>query len=121
MKALLLAAHGSRVARSNEEFNALAERLSKHLSGRYDAISTAFLELATPSIESEIDRLVQDEGADRIRILPCFLLEGSHVGSDIPAIVEAARQKHPRVRIELKPHLAADPAFVNYLAQIAAN
>ncbi|MEX1056724.1 MAG: CbiX/SirB N-terminal domain-containing protein [Natronospirillum sp.] len=119
MKALLLAAHGSRVDRSNEEFQVLAERVSKHLSGRYDVITTAFLELATPTIGDEIDRLVA-AGAERIRILPCFLLEGSHVGEDIPALVATARDKHPGVKMELQPHLAADPQFVNYLAQVAA-
>ncbi len=119
MKALLLAAHGSRVDRSNEEFHALAKRVTKHLSGRYDVITTAFLELTEPKIDAEIDRLCA-EGAKRIRVLPCFLLNGSHVGTDIPAIIEAAREKHPQVKIELQPHLAADPAFVNYLAQVAA-
>ncbi len=120
MKALLLAAHGSRVTRSNEEFVALADRVAKHLSGRFELISTAFLELTEPRIDTEIDRLCA-QGATLIRVMPCFLLEGSHVGTDIPEIIEAARVRHPRVRIEVQPHLAADPAFVNYLAQVAAH
>ena len=117
-KALLLAAHGSRLQSSNEEFETLAGRISASLQGDYDRVATAFLELAEPGIDTVLDRLAT-AGASEIRVKPCFLLAGTHVRNDIPAIVSAARERHPEVRIELLPHLAADDGFVEYLTALA--
>lgn len=118
-RVLLLAAHGSRLKSSNEEFERLAGQVRERLPADYDQVATAFLELSEPGIDTTLDRLVA-EGASEIRVMPCFLLAGTHVRNDIPGIVEEARERHPQVRIELLSHLAADAGFVDYLTGLAS-
>lgn len=113
-----MVAHGSRLTSSNEEFVALAKRVEDQLAGQFDRTATAFLELAEPYIDTALTQLI-DQGATDIEVMPCFLLAGTHVRNDIPGIVADVQQQHPAVRIHLQPHLAAEPAFINYLAQQA--
>lgn len=103
--AVLLVAHGSQVPESNAEIERLAARLAERLvPGR--AVSHAFLELAEPSIPQGIDALVR-AGAKRILVIPYFLSAGRHVGEDIPGLVEAARDRHPGLSIEMTEHFGA--------------
>ena len=115
MNALLMVAHGSRLTSSNEEFADLAARVRAKLDGHYDALSTAFLELAEPGIAAGLQHLI-DQGATRIDVMPCFLLAGTHVRHDIPEVVQQVQAAHPNLTIKLHDHLAAEPSFVDYLA-----
>jgi sirohydrochlorin ferrochelatase len=103
MKALLLVAHGSRRAVSNDEVRALAQRMARQAEG-FDLVDCAFLELAEPLIPEGIARCVA-RGAAQIQVLPYFLAEGRHVAEDIPREVAAGRLAHPGVVIHLLPHL----------------
>jgi len=47
MKALLLIAHGSRRAESNDEIRALTQKMKTLAGGRFSEVESAFLELAT--------------------------------------------------------------------------
>lgn len=105
MKSLILIAHGSRRAESNEEVRALAAKLGR-LSCSYDAVTCAFLELAEPSIPEGIEACVQ-QGAKDIVLLPYFLSAGRHVVEDIPALVQPKQLQYPDLRIELQPYLGA--------------
>lgn len=103
--AVLLVAHGSRVPESNAEVERLAARLAERLAPG-QIVSHAFLEIAEPSIPQGIDALVHS-GAKRILVVPYFLSAGRHVGEDIPTLVEAARNRHPDLSIELTEHFGA--------------
>ena len=103
--AVLLTAHGSRVPGSNDEVESLALQLAAHLPAGY-TVSHAFLELASPSIPDAIDTLAADGVAD-ILVIPYFLSAGRHVSEDIPAIVEAARTRHPHLDIRVTGHFGA--------------
>lgn len=115
MNALLMVAHGSRLASSNAEFADLAARVNEKIAGQYDALGTAFLELAEPDIASGLQSLI-DQGATRIDVMPCFLLAGTHVRHDIPELVQQVQKANPALTIKLHEHLAAEPGFVDYLA-----
>lgn len=78
-------------------------------------VRAAYLEINEPSIGEAIDRAAAD-GATAVRVVPHFLAPGNHVAVDIPAIVDAARARHPGVSIELTEHSGADPAMVGLLA-----
>ena len=71
----------------------------------------AFLELAEPTIPDAIDAAVSS-GATRVVVSPHFLLPGNHTMVDIPALVDAARDRHPGTVIELTGHLGDDPGLV---------
>ncbi len=106
MKALLLAAHGSRRAPSNSEVAALAERMAGLAGPGWAWVGHGFLELASPDIPAAVDQAVA-AGADEILVLPYFLAAGRHVREDLPAQVETARRRHAGVAIRLVPHLGA--------------
>lgn len=117
MRILIVVAHGSRRAPSNEEVAALTEQLGERLEGRYAGVTTAFLELAEPSIPAAIDAAVA-AGADEIVLLPYFLAAGSHVAEDIPQLVAQRRQAHPGVAMTLLPHLGASERLPALLASL---
>jgi len=122
MKALLLIAHGSRRAESNDEVNALAGKLRQLAGADYGSVSCAFLELADPSISDAIDALVVD-GATHILCVPYFLARGAHVASDIPDALATAIQKHPTIDITSSEYLGEAeqlPAILMQLAQRAS-
>jgi len=106
MRSLLLVAHGSRRRESNDEVRSLAEGLRGRAGGRFDIVQCAFLELAEPSISDGIDACIAS-GAGTVVVIPYFLSAGRHVVEDIPELVAAKRRQHPKVRIELAPHLGA--------------
>lgn len=82
MKSLLIIAHGSRRAASNDDVRQLAERISKLPSTDFDEVSAAFLELAEPSIPDDLEACIQ-RGATEVVVFPYFLAAGRHVVEEI--------------------------------------
>ena len=103
MKTLLLVAHGSRRAESNQEVLALAASLDKPGSG-FDRIDAAFLELAEPLIPDGLRAQIA-AGATEIVVFPYFLSAGRHVVTDVPGEVESVAKAHPEVDIRMAPYL----------------
>jgi len=104
VNALLLVAHGSRRAESNEEIAALAGRLATRAAGRFDIVKYAFLELASPSIPDGIEQCLQN-GAHSVSVLPYFLARGTHVVEDIPEQVAIKQKQYPDTDIHITPYL----------------
>ena len=110
--AAVVIAHGSRAEAANVAHRAVCDRLAE----RTDApVVPAFLELAEPSLADAVDVLVAG-GARRVIVLPYFLYPGRHIQRDIPALVDAARQAHPDVTIDIGPLFGADERVVDLLA-----
>ncbi|MEY3220927.1 MAG: hypothetical protein RIT27_2284 [Pseudomonadota bacterium] len=105
MQALLVVAHGSRRAASNQEVFNLIEVLSQKTTD-YINISCAFLELATPSISDGIDQCVE-KGAQELIVLPYFLSAGRHVSEDIENALSPKRLEYPQLKITITPHIGA--------------
>ncbi|HSL61234.1 MAG TPA: CbiX/SirB N-terminal domain-containing protein [Desulfotignum sp.] len=108
MKALILAAHGSRQPASAREVAALAEKLDEKVrkdraKGIY-TVAHAFLQFCTPSLETVIQGLAE-QGVDEMIIFPFFISAGSHVQSDIPREVDKVRSRYPGVRFSITRHL----------------
>jgi sirohydrochlorin ferrochelatase len=103
-KALLLVAHGSRRAASNDEIRELAERLASSQENHFDMVEAAFLELAQPSIPEGIEYCIQ-HGAAEVLVFPYFLSAGRHVAEDIPAEVKIAQKQYPDVKVTIADYL----------------
>jgi sirohydrochlorin cobaltochelatase len=109
--AVLILGHGSRVARANEEFEALVAAYRRR---RPDlAVAHAYIELAAPLLGDALAALAAR--ADRVIVLPLFLLAAGHVKDDVPEALAAARAAFPGVRFEA----ARVVGVVNGLADVA--
>jgi sirohydrochlorin cobaltochelatase len=115
---LLLMAHGSPDASANRPIAAVAERI--RAVGRYEHVVVCYLDLNTPSIPTAIDELAA-RGVRRMVATPYFLQLGGHVAEDLPAIIAAARLRHPTAAIALAEHLGYDPLLVRVIADRAAS
>jgi len=74
-------------------------------------IGTAYLELQPQPLHQQIidfsEKVIQ-QGCDRLKILPLFLLPGIHVTQDIPQEVELAKKTLAEdISIELQPYLGS--------------
>ncbi len=110
MPSLLIIAHGSRRAASNDEVRALADAVRVQQGQSYDHVEAAFLELAEPSILDGLATLAA-RGATDIVAFPYFLAAGTHVAHDIPDAIAEFAASHGGVMVRVTPHLGASAAL----------
>jgi sirohydrochlorin ferrochelatase len=103
-RSLLVVAHGSRRAASNDEIRQLVERLKSSEENDFDIVEAAFLELADPSIPDGIECCIQ-QGAEEVVVFPYFLSVGRHVAEDIPAEVGIKQRQHANIKIHIADYL----------------
>lgn len=116
---LLIVAHGSRRAASNEEVRALGERVRALRDPAIEQVEVAFLELAEPSIPQGLANCVAN-GAQEIIVFPYFLAAGTHVASDIPQALDVFREQYPEIRLRLASHLGASSALPLTILDVAS-
>ncbi len=114
---LLIMAHGSPDPAANQPIEGVAERI--RAAGRYTQVVVCYMELNQPSIPDAIDNLVA-RGAERLVAVPYFLQLGGHVAEDLPATIDAARQRHAETPISLAEHLGYDELLVAVIAERTA-
>jgi len=114
---LLIMAHGSPDADANAAIYAIARRV--RASDCYAAVSVCFMDLNKPRISDAIDDMI-DCGIRHLVTAPFFLQLGNHVKDDLPAIIAAARARHPAATILLAEHLAYDRLLVSVIADRVA-
>ena len=119
MKALLVIAHGSRRAESNDEVRRLTDTLAQRAQAEFSIVRCGFLELAEPSIPDGIELCVQ-AGATEVVVLPYFLSAGRHVVTDIPNDVRGKQEEHPQVNIRIAPYLGAHDRVTELLLESAS-
>lgn len=113
MRSLLIVAHGSRRAASNDEVRALTEQVAEQAGDRYQQVACAFLELAEPSIPEGLAALI-DAGSTDVTVVPYFLSAGRHVVKDIPEEV-AKVEKPDGVSVRIAPYLGQSSAMAGLL------
>jgi len=77
-------------------------------------VEAAFLDLAEPSLDDVVDRLVA-EGHDEIVVVPLLLSEAYHAKVDVPTVIATATARHDGVRIELTDVLGLESAIFEVL------
>jgi sirohydrochlorin ferrochelatase len=112
MTALIVFAHGSSVESANDAVRTVSADLAR--SGAYLLVETAFLGGGQPDLGGAIHSAIE-RGASRIVVLPYFLTLGLHLQRDLPALIEAARDRHPGVPIEVTPPLDGHAGLVGIL------
>lgn len=116
MNGLLIVAHGSRKPESNQEIFELTTRLETRNAGEFDLVRCAFMQFASPTFEAQVEEMIAN-GAETIVVFPYFIGAGSHVKSDIPALVADALARHPGVTIRVTPHLGRVDGIQNLIME----
>lgn len=110
--ALVALAHGSRDPRSAATIKALVEEVK---AMRPDLrVETAFLDLAKPSFQTVVDRLVK-AGFDEIVVVPLLLTEAYHATVDVPEAIAEATQRHPGLQVRATAILGLEARFLEVL------
>ena len=102
--AILLMAHGSRIAAANDAAREVA-MMVQEMTGQ-EIVEVSFREMHEPDIQQGIDTCVA-RGAGRILLIPYFLFMGAHVQHDLPEEIEAAQKRHPGLEMVMGAHLGA--------------
>lgn len=113
---LILFGHGSR---DPEWARPLREVAAQVAAGDgAPQVELAFLEFLEPTLEQACDRLAA-AGVTRIAVLPMFIAQSGHVRRDLPAQLDAARARHPLLRIDLATAVGEDPRVQAVMAEVA--
>jgi sirohydrochlorin ferrochelatase/(2Fe-2S) ferredoxin len=108
-EAVVLAGHGSRREKSNEQVRELAVGLEGRLGL---PVTAGFIELEAPSISDAIASLAPS--VSDVTVVPLSLFAASHVKADVPLVVNEARAEHD-VDVHSGRHLGVHPAIVELL------
>lgn len=100
--AILMMAHGSRIAEANDAARNIAAMVQK-LTG-FEIVEVSFREMHEPNIQAGIDACVT-RGAERILLMPYFLFMGAHVLHDLPEEIAEAKKRYPELIMEMGEHL----------------
>lgn len=103
--ALLVMAHGTPLEAANEPVRQLSAWL--HGATGYTWAAPAYLDCNRPRIAEAIDAFAA-QGAHKIVALPYFLHRGRHLRQDLPALLAAARRRHPEITLLEASHLDYD-------------
>lgn len=114
--AIVLFAHGARDPAWAAPLTAVADAIGRDAPGV--AVRIAFLEMQSPSLPQVLDELAT-AGASRIAVLPVFWAAAGHVQTSLPPMIEAARVRHPAVRLSVLPVLSGLPGVVELIAREA--
>ncbi|MGA8993112.1 MAG: sirohydrochlorin chelatase [Nocardioidaceae bacterium] len=110
--ALVALAHGSRDPRSAATIKDLVGEVRDL---RPDLrVEPAFLELAKPSFDVVVDRLVR-AGYDEIVVVPLLLSAAHHARVDVPEAMAQASSRHPGLRLRASEVLGLEPVFLEVL------
>jgi len=112
--ALIVFAHGSRVAEANQSVEALAESAAR--SGGFSQRRAAFLELAEPSLSEAVAQLAA-EGAEQIFVMPYFLVMGVHLRQDLPKLLTEAATRTPGVELIVTEPLGGHPDLAGIVVE----
>jgi len=116
-KALVLFGHGARDERWKEPFLKLQSLIAENKDLR---VELSFLELMSPSLPDVIDQLVAD-GFKTIEVVPVFFGQGGHIRKDFPEILNACRNKHPKIELSAKPAVGEDLGVLQAIAKYCSN
>ncbi|MGW4242898.1 sirohydrochlorin chelatase [Nocardia sp. NPDC004722] len=74
-------------------------------------VRLAFLDLSTPSVDQVVDA-VAAAGHSHAIVVPLLLGSAFHARVDLPALLEEARARHPRLRLTQADVLGPDPHLI---------
>ena len=116
MKGIVLFAHGARNPDWAKPLEAIAAAMRKRQPQA--RVRPAYLEFLAPSLPQAIAGLAA-EGCDEVSIVPMFMANSGHTQRDLPALLDAARQERPWLRLHLAAPIGDAEAVVEAIATYA--
>ena len=117
MKAIILFGHGARDSRWREPFDRLASLWqSQHPN---TLVELAFLEMMQPSLEEAVASL-SAKGATELTVVPVFFGQGGHLRNDFPVLLQACREKFPKIQLSATPAVGEDLAVLQAIIDFGA-
>ncbi|GGG02821.1 cobalamin biosynthesis protein [Rhodococcoides trifolii] len=108
--ALVAVAHGSRDPRAEATLRELVDALAVALPNV--DVRLGFLSLNSPSVDTVLDELVAS-GHTHAVVVPMLLGDAFHARVDLPEILRAATNRHPRLVTTQTPVLGADSSIID--------
>lgn len=105
---LIVLGHGSRHEEGLKVVTETADRLRGQL-GEGWIIDVAYMELARPTLEETLAKILDEADAGHVVIMPLFLSLGAHVSLQLPSAVEQLKADYPGQSIVVARHIGADP------------
>lgn len=124
--AYLLVIHGSRNSSYQKNVNNLESLVKNNLDnqGLNYILNIAYLELGEQSLSEQIvdfAKLCQEKKYNKLKILPLFLLAGTHVKEDIPQQINQAikniKANKINIKIEIKQYLGSHHKFIDLISK----
>lgn len=109
-EAVLIAGHGSRRERSNEQVRDVAATLEERIE---PCVETGYIELAEPLLPEAIDELARE--VDELTVVPLALFAAGHVKNDIPLVIQQARATHDDLVVHGGAPVGVAPRIVDLL------
>lgn len=120
-QATILLAHGSSDPHWLAPFDHLLANIRQQVSGDTQWVQLAYMELAEPSIEQQVEHL-RELGAQHIHIRPLFFAAGRHLRKDVPAMIDALqqslREQGHHIEIELHSPIGLEPEVAHAITQV---
>lgn len=108
MSGLVIAGHGTRVGRGQDECRALVARVRGMLADEGIKVNDGYVELTDPAIDEAVAEAIAKDPDKHVVVVPLMIGTGGHVREDIPeAFEKGARQAGGSV--SYTPHLGPDP------------
>lgn len=111
---LILIAHGSKDPRWKKTFEDLKNNIQS------EKVKLCYMEFIQPGLVDTISECIS-EGAESIKVLPLFMAGGGHVDRDIPAQVNEAKNKHPKIIIDILKPIGENEIVVKAFCEVIKN
>ncbi|MBL8385309.1 MAG: CbiX/SirB N-terminal domain-containing protein [Burkholderiales bacterium] len=112
--AIILFAHGARDPEWARPFERLRDAVAARAPGAQ--VRLAFLEFMSPDLDGAIAAAVA-AGATALDVVPVFMAQGGHLKRDLPRMLDAARARHPALRLTLRGAVGEADAVIEAMAR----
>ncbi|MTI82041.1 MAG: hypothetical protein FH758_14425 [Firmicutes bacterium] len=112
-EAVVLLAHGSRRQEGNIQVEDMVKQIQQQ-DTKERKYTVGFLEFAHPTPDEGVKELI-DFGAEKIIVVPLFLIAGKHVWRDIPDLVQQQKEIYPEVEFVLTNHLGENKKLIKII------
>ncbi|MGX8796456.1 sirohydrochlorin chelatase [Fusibacter sp. JL298sf-3] len=117
-EALLIVAHGSKVAETDE----IMKDYSKALSAKRPELqfSYCYLQLMNPDIHTAVKDLY-NSGVRKLKVFPFFIFNGNHIREDIPEVLEEIQSQYPDLEMTFLANIGFDDKMVDLMLERIEN